>query len=327
MNNAPRPDGTQHSFESLDDALYDAQKTDSRVMLWAPGSGHWVVHPCQWTPATAAGAYAKELTFSRIGRIPAPVPLYLLASDRSTARRWEPGATDPHQPWVEAPGFLVDIDPSEITELQTQPENSGLLDKVFEQLISRGFTPDVHPYSLADVADFLFEGASESLRGDQSTLGTARARSSFPFHEFEALSGGGPLAHHDASHAVATMRAQLECCDLVFAERWAHIVQIDMRQETAFIPDPSPTTGMAFSPEAHHLQDWLEVTVRELAEGRGNLVVLARTFAENLEFEEDPHEPGLMSAKNRPHGDPWSLFIADRGALTQIRLRGDIPVD
>jgi len=156
---------------------------------------------------------------------------------------------------------------------------------------------------------------------ENKLLGGVRRRSCFPFHEAESFSSAGVLASADAVDAVRQVRADLETCEVIFAERWAQLIAIEMARETALSPDPSPTGGMAFSPAAHQLADWLQLAPAELAAGEGNLVILGRRFAHDSELVEVA--VGELAAAHPVTEDPWFIWLFHDGVVQRLRLRTD----
>lgn len=304
-------------MEQFDDELAALhavrEKHDARAQLVAPLSGRWVVHPDEFSLGTAAGAYAKGLRVEQVMREGSREPLHICAYTDQGEREWRwEGRGDG--------GVLVETEPG---DLGAGSERSGLHDPrladVMSTLLASGFRPEMYPYSLADLADAALNRLVPACVAEEDGTTFARGRSAFPFHEFEALTSGGPLAHRDATRAVSRLRDRLETCSLIVAERWGRMIILDMDEEIAFHADPSPTGGMVFSPQAHELADWLELTVRELAEGRGQLVVLARAFAEDRALREDAD--GALVPVRPVTRDPWSLHVADAGALMSWRVR------
>lgn len=300
-------------FEDVLEALWSLTHEDPRAMMGAPRAGLWSIHPDGAALTTATGAYAKGLLLERIGSWPVPEPAHLLARIDGALRGWR---------WEEREDGSGRLEEVEDPECLIRPPDPGTpharLAPVFEALQRAGFAPDALPFSLGDLADAVTNGQLEGAVIERTLLGAPRGRSAFPFHEFEAFSSGGALAHRDAADAVAAMRDVLETCSVVAAERWGRMALVEMTRELSIIAEPSPIGGWTYSPDAHAIGDWLELIVRELAEGRGQLVILARRFATSPELRE---EDGLLVSAHPVTEDPWVLFVADRGALTQWHLR------
>lgn len=305
---------TDRDFEGAVEALWSLKQEDPRAMMGAPRAGLWSIHPEGSAHTTATGAYTKGLVLERIGEWPVPEPIHLLARIDGAPRGWQ---------WEEREdgrGRLVEVDDPECL---IQPPAPGTpharLAPVLDALQSAGFVPDALPFSLGDLADAVVNDQLEGAILERTVLGAPRGRSAFPFHEFEAFSSGGALAQRDAAEAVARLRDVLETCSVVAAERWGRIALVEITRELAIIAEPSPIGGWTFSPDAHAIGDWLDLTVRELAEGRGQLVVLARRFATSPEVREG--EDGSLESVHPVTENPWVLFVADRGVLTQWHLK------
>lgn len=294
--------------ESLMDAWFAMKQTDPRARaVWG---GRWVVSPDEFRHETAVGAYTKATAIEEIDSS----SVILVCDDHGTHRayRWVP---------VSGGGELHPTDLPEVPDADCggRRRTTDAFICLTEALRRRGFVQDIHPLSLGDLADALRAEEISHLVHEHRVMRVVRGRSSFSFHEFEAFTGAGPLADRDAAAAVAQLRDCLETSSVVVAERWGRHVRIDMSREIATWPDPSPTGEMTFSSDAHILADWLQLTVRELAEGRGQLAVLAHAVAEDTELIEDPADGALVPARPATRY-PWTLYLADRGKLESWRL-------
>ena len=189
---------------------------------------------------------------------------------------------------------------------------------LLDTALALGFTPSASEVPPSALVDAVNNHRLPGLVAERTVVGIPRRRSGFPFHEFEAFSGAGPLADTDAALAVRQLRDELETCDLVIAERWGRVESVDMAHEQAFVLDAD--AGMSFSPAAHTIGDWLQLAPAELAAGGGNLVVLARKFAESPELTTPDENGGLRSVPPTTE-NPWIAFLADAGALIRWRLR------
>ncbi|KZE91367.1 hypothetical protein [Microbacterium sp. TNHR37B] len=219
--------------------------------------------------------------------------------------------------------IVEEVDPSVVPDVRRPDDRTNQAwDRAMQELAPIGFVPEWGPVMLSHLGDFCADvaGSAERGRGVRRTTTVVRGRSAFPFHEFEALTASPTLARADAVDAVRGVRGELETCGLIFAERWARMIHIDMAEETAFVPDPSPVGGMTFSPQAHELGDWLELSVAELAEGRGNLVVLGKRFAHDTALIEDPHDEGALLSAHPVTENPWILWLVSGGVLFRFQL-------
>lgn len=289
-------------------------EVDDRARLVSPHDGTWVIVESGRSHWTAAGSYAATLREERI--------LTLMLDGRGAIALAEvDGEAIAFQEFATGGGSVVRRIGLDDVPLPVEPHDrvSRRLANVVSELSLDAFAASTYPLQLSDLADALdYQELDEAIMG-RVLVSAARRRSSFPFHEFEALTSAGPLARADSLEAIATMRNELETCDVILAERWAHTVLIDMAQETALEPDPSPTGGMAFSPDAHMLADWLHVSVAELAAGEGNLVILGHKFAEDPELVEVGD--GEVSSAHPIATDPWHLWVLDVGRIVRFRLR------
>lgn len=219
--------------------------------------------------------------------------------------------------------IVEEVDPAAVPAIRRPDDRtSQAWDRAMQELAPIGFIPEWGPVMLSHLGDFCADAAGSAERGHGVRLTTTvvRGRSAFPFHEFEALTASPTLARADAVDAVRGVRGELETCGLIFAERWARMIHIDMAEETAFVPDPSPVGGMTFSPQAHELGDWLELSVAELAEGRGNLVVVGKRFAHDTALIEDPDDEGALLSAHPVTENPWILWLVSGGVLFRFQL-------
>jgi hypothetical protein len=186
-----------------------------------------------------------------------------------------------------------------------------------------GFVPAIGPLALSDLADAMQDRLQPDSVREYELVAGVRRRSSFPFHEAEAFRSTGALADADAVDAVRHIRAALETCDVILAERWAQLISVEMSHETALAPEPSPTNGMAFSAASHQLADWLQLAPAELSAGSGNLVILGRRFAHDSQLIE--LSDGELASAHPVTEDPWFLWLFDDGVVRQFRLRSSAP--
>lgn len=285
---------------------------DDAVLL-SPSGERWFREDPRST-SSAAGSYAAEWAMNAFFREPGVAFLCGRVDGEQVAFRVESDS--------EHGGCRVEhVDPAIVPELADGFTSGSCWARALDELAPLGFAPRYAPITLAQLADFCVDSShTDAVR---RTARVARSRSGFPFHEFEALTSGYTLAAADAADAIRSLRAELETCSLVIAERWSRLVTIDMADETAFVPDPSPTGGMTFSPDAHVLGDWLELSVSEVAQGRGNLVVLGKRFAEDNALVADPDDPSVLHSAHPVRDNPWVLWLVDVGAVQRFELRTD----
>lgn len=290
-------------------AVFTAVADDA--VLVSPSGERWFREDPRST-SSAAGSYAAEWAMNAFFREPGRALLRGNVDGEPVAFRVE---SDPARGGCR----VENVDPAGLPEPADGLAGGSRWARVLDELAPLGFTPRYAPITLAQLADFCVD--SSDTDAVRRTAHIARSRSGFPFHEFEALTAGYTLAAADAADAIRSLRAELETCSLVFAERWGRLVTIDMADETAFVPDPSPTGGMTFSPDAHILGDWLELSVSEVAQGRGNLVVLGKRFAENNELVADADDPSVLHSAHPVRENPWVLWLVDVGAVQRFELR------
>lgn len=296
-----------NEFEDIEHALDFLSVDGSRVYYWNAKDCSSSLHYSDFTENTAAGSYAKSHRFAKLNSDALTRDIIIVQETENERRFFRFHEESRSLESIDVPDF------HRPTGFEGSPA-----EKLINSLLESGFTPDVTPISLADLADSILNFLLEDRIAEHNILGMPRGRSSFPFHDFEAFSSGGPLAHFDALTAVHKLREFFETCSVIIAERWDTRVQLCMDHETNLDVDISPTGFMTFSADAHHLNDWLEITVRELAEGRGNLVVLAKRFASTPELREIAE--GELESVHPITENPWTLFIANQGTLASYHL-------
>lgn len=296
---------TKKKFEYLDEAIFFLENSYDSVSVHDIKSGRMALTERGVREASALGAYAKARRIIELNALADDSKLFNLVNEQENA-------------WAKfEAGEMVEIkDPGFKPELGFKSKKAT---EFVNQLIADGFKPASYPVSLGDIADSIMNDESQ-ITAKIELSGSARNRSSFPFHDFEAFSSGGPLAQIDALISVRDLRESLETCSLIVAERFDTKLTVDIEQESNFHLELSPTGNhTAFSPDAHLLNDWLEITVRELAEGRGNLAVLTQKFAHTTEIKVNPD--GSHSSADPVTKNPWTLWLADRGHLFKFEFQ------
>ena len=314
--------------ESLVDALATAGGRFAALATFAetaPNAQLITADGTQWFSSTLGsmesevGAYAEGLAENRFYR--GSAVSFLVGDVGGVTRAFRVADGTDGESCV-----VVEVEPADVpTLIPPQDPAAFAWQAVFADLEPLIPAPFYGPVSLSHFGDRCFEASCHDGSRVLRTTTVARGRSGFPFHEFEAFTASPTLAHLDAAEAVRALRGELETCGMIFAERWARLIHIDMADETAFDADPSPTGGMVFSPAAHELGDWLELSIAELAAGRGNLVVLGNRFAHDNALVSEPDDIGALRSEHPVTENPWVLWAFSRGAIQRFALLTESP--
>lgn len=291
---------------NLHDYFYNLATQNEQAQLVNADARLSSVHPDFFRIATSTGSYSKNLCFTKLNS--KDNNLIVVQSEAGSKTYI---FDDSSGEVVESENRSAQLDP-----LANLPES---LKSFFQAAMNSGFTPNITPVSLGDFADAVLEDELTGFIESSERIAAARGRSSFPFQDFEALTSGGALATADAVKGVLALREFLESCSLIAAERWGQLINVDFTKGTSLPLENSPTGFDVFSPEAQILSDWLEIAVRELSEGRGQLVLLVKQAAESCELVMKTDE--TYSFKEPVKENPWFLFVIDQGKILKYRFK------
>lgn len=300
----------------FDEAVEQLERGGTTVRLVSSSDGRWVRTAPGRSASTAAGAYAaEERLVSILDELADGHPVHAVAEDADvveslTGRMDGTGRQQVERvPLTEVPAEAAPRSPA-----------LAALEQVIDELDAPDFDPDARPVLLSHLADAALNDALGGAPVEETVLAAPRRQDGFPLEAYGALAGAGTLSRAAATEAVLHVRRELETCVEIFAERWATLVHLPVTATATLRPSPTPTSGYgrAYAPAAHHVGDWLELAAAEVAEGRGNLVLLGRRIAEDT----DQCEEGGRLVPARPLTvDQWHLWIFHDGVVTRIRLR------
>lgn len=301
---------------AFEDAVERMEREVAAVRLVSSVDGRWVRTAPGRSAYTAAGAYAaEERLVSILDELTDGRPVHAVAEGADIAEAVTGRVDGSGRQRVES------IPLSEVPA-EAAPRSPALvaLEQVIAELDAPDFDPDARPVLLSHLADAALDDALGGAPVEETVLAAPRRQDGFPFEAYGALAGAGTLSRATATEAVLLVRRELETCVEIFAERWATFVHLPVTATATLRPSPSPTSGYgrAYAPAAHHVGDWLELAAAEVAEGRGNLVLLGRRVAEDTDQRE---EDGRLVPARPLTADQWHLWMFHEGVVTRIRLR------
>ncbi|MGY5764100.1 hypothetical protein ACXET9_02720 [Brachybacterium sp. DNPG3] len=308
-----------------DDAAFEAaletlERKGATVRLVSSVDGRRVVTSAGRSVHTVAAAYATEaLLASLFLELEQGLPVFAVADDDGTLTALKGWADASGRQHVEEVG-IDDVPSDAVHRLPALTALEALLPELMDAEAAAD-TADASPIMLSLLANAALDDLLGAEKLEELLHTVTRRQDGYPFPAYGALAGAGRLAVADATQGMLRIRSELETCVELFAERWGTLVHLSPAD--AFLelrPDPAltPGFGRAYHPSAHMLGDWLELSTAELAEGRGQLIILGRRVAEDTEavVEQGRIVPARPITEN-----PWYLWIIDTHVVTRIRLR------
>lgn len=312
MTTPPRVTLSDEDIDDTADVVGALEQEWERVRIISSLDGRWAYTDVGHSGFSAVGTYGAELLVGSIfGEADSGQAIIAAGQDDSGSEAYRVVHTTRGVTWDR-------IEPSEIpqpTAALTGPQRR-LLD-VLATLRLEGLEPQTSPLALSGAADAILNLDVPEVIESESVVGTSGHQELPLGPATGALHGTGVLAEADVADAVRALRSEISDCDEVFAERWGHLVHVgQLDRFLQMRPDPSPTAGLgaAYAPAAHFLGDWLELSVAELAAGRGNLVILGGAAPP----EDDASGTHAATARD---GRQWTLWTLFHGKIIRNRLR------